>query len=242
MAPPPPPPFGLGLGLVHPFASLAPPPPLAGYSLWLDATYGGNTSSSWVDQSAGAHTATPAGAGAAAVLVPGAVNGRAAYQFTSGGAYLATPSYAGSTSVTAIAAFQAIATTSSRGGVIDADESNNYAMIYGTAEGSEWFGSATHVFALSSVVYGSVSIQAGVYDPTNSFSGNGVVGWYNNASFGVPLPATARSAVATVRTIGRWTLVAQTINAYLCEIVEWPFTLTIPQLTNEYNRLAAKWI
>src|ERR1700722_11818726 len=122
-----PPPSWTGGFMPGPVATPAPTtPPVAGYSLWLDATYTSNTNSEWKDQSGNNYHAVITNSGGTLELGTG-INGLQCYIGTLTGAnasYMATPAYPVGPAFTAMAVYQLSATagvTQGRQGLISAN-------------------------------------------------------------------------------------------------------------------------
>jgi len=233
----------LGVAGLGPVLSITPPaaapvgPPVTGYSLWLDATYASNTNSVWYDQSGGGHNATPTSH--APVLTANAVNGNQCYAVGStktGSAYtdLATPSFARVNPVTVFVVFQAI-TTTTYAGPIDCGYSSQYSIQYSSSYGSEfWFAGTNYLN----------------HDTPNTNThclaetmGSGTIYAYKDGTLlnGAGTAATGGSAGNFIRYLYFQSYNRESMDGYLCEIVEYPFVLSSGQFTSVEGYLSTKW-
>jgi hypothetical protein len=142
------PPFGVSMGLQAPKPASS-GPPVPGYTLWLDATYSGNTDSTWVDQSGNGYNATLT-SGTAPVLTPNAVNGKAAYLFSGPGTstLMQTPALPALTAPCGFAVFIVFqcSNTSLQTSVVDANFDLCYSIEYGSSYGPEfWVGGSDYL-------------------------------------------------------------------------------------------------
>lgn len=226
-------PFGIGPGLIRLQAPLISTPTVSGYSLWLDATYSGNTNSTWVDQSGNNYNTTVL-SGSDPVLTAGNIGGKTAYVFsTAASTAMATPSYStGVSDITAVAVFRSDDLTSLGSSPLDANYSTGpYAFAYGTNIGVYFWREGSHT--PNQTPDNNPHIMMIVV------SGTTVTGYIDNVSVG---SFTAATLIASLRRyVGYYQVYTHSLTGAVGEVVEWPFALTDAQRNSEYTRLSTKW-
>ena len=207
--------------------------PVAGYSFWVDATYPGNTNATWLDITSPPHNATVP-SGAAPVLTPAAINGNAAYLFTSGSSSrLQTVAFAGNAATTVFVAFQLTSTTP-YAALIDTAYTSNYTLMYTSSYGAEtWFVGADYLDTSANTSAHILAIRA--TSGTNNF-----ISYLDGVPHAVTASAGSTSALA--RSIGWWASYnAVSITGYIGEIVEYPSVLSPTDFTTVNEYLGTKW-
>jgi len=235
-----PPPFGVGPGLLKPLKKPAVLPPVAGYSLWLDGSYSGNSNATWVDQSGNGYNAQQTG-GSASQLTANAVNGMSAYGFggvTYGAGYYKTGAYPTSSYVSLFVMLVVNPLASANGGVVAVSYAY-YAVDVGNPAG---YG-GVQVYAGNEQVIGSGSLPATGTPQLFTLiasSPNSYVVTYG------PQTLPSYYLVPTVSSLPRYVgrdpiYTGEGFYGYLCEILEYPFTVTSPQAAAISSYLTTKW-
>jgi hypothetical protein len=218
-------------------------PPVAGYSLWLDATYTGNTASSWTDQSGYGRNATTGGT--TPTLGTG-IGGLQCYVWPNGSnsISLVTPSYPGSTAFSVFAVYQLSSSGlgGGRQGLIDATYSDQYILMtsWGNGSGSGDFGYVVaSPFTLQGANLDTNAHVGSIVYPVTSISPEGILYW-DGTDWGHAGGATGATS-SRVRTIGMWPILMTGLRGSIGEVIEYPFALTPTQYTLVDRYLGTKW-
>jgi hypothetical protein len=218
-------------------ATLA-PPPVPGYSLWLYAPGVGNNDTEWLDLSGNGNNATTYTG--SPTLVPGAVNGMAAYLFNNGNPdSFRTTNYDRPSSTTI---FVVAAPTSYWQSIMVGATDGLYTLGYNGQEGIAALyscdGYANMIgggqdFNSGPFVLGGRTDASATYGVSQTLTFNGTItSW---GVFGVPsddpsVPRQIGNAPAN------WPY-----NGYLCVVLEYPFALTDTQMQLVSSYLASQW-
>jgi hypothetical protein len=222
-------------------------PPVPGYDLWLDATYGGNTATTWKDLSGNGYDATATGTGTMQLLA-NECGGKTCYRFSSTGGggdqpYMITPSYPVSTFVV-FAVYRFINPGASMflpGAVGTTGGLSEYAWSFAYAPPG-----TTHPWCYvgNQICYASGSppiLDDGVHvGALGVLTTTGYEAWIDGV-----VAATSYyygpSPTSTQRTIGFSGFAGNVMYGDIAEVIEYPTALTPAQfaLVDEY--LGAKW-
>lgn len=246
-------------GGLPPGGSSGPPPPPP--VVWLDATYGLNTTSTWYDKSGNGNNATSVGSNPS--LIAGAVNGLQAYYFDQGSSNaLQIGSLEASPSCTVMAAIQ----YSSAGdrpfnynafylAVQTATENVPYGLIYNNVNdpptlvlgaawdvadtsGSVWTGGSTGVWAENPGIT-VPGLLTGILDVT--MPGGIGQSLYYNGTLAAQQAGGNLGTVSAYRYVGTSLYQEDPYNGYLCEILEFDVVLNSTALAWWTNYLKTKW-
>ena len=210
--------------------------PVAGATVWFDATKSGNTNSTWYDSSGNGHTATVA-SGTVPTLTPSAINGKSAYLFVSANnTRMGTAAFPSNTNVSVFVAFK-LTNTTPYAALIDVSYSANYSMEYSSTYGPEfWWASADYLN------YTATDLNTHIMAMTAKSGAGGYVSYLDGIALNTASGGTG-STTSYIRAIGWFSSygAGNTISGYLGEIVEYPFVLTTAQFKSVDEYLGTKW-
>ena len=224
---------GFGPLTVTPIAAPANLPPVGGYSLWLDATNGSNTTSLWHDQSGSGRDATPQSTSPTLGM---GINGLPSYNFTSTTGMVTAPylvSFASGFTVAVV--YQAITLQAGQNTEICASNGN-----YDISRGNGLF-TCYDIFLGAGNTVVSGTVYSGAHIAWGSWS---VAAGMSSAEDTTLLVNTANSSTPPASTEVRYVGSGPNgdiLEGYIGEMIEWPFLLTTPQFLSVHTYLSAKW-
>jgi hypothetical protein len=209
--------------------------PVAGATLWFDATKAGNTNSTWYDSSGNGHTATVA-SGTNPTLTPAAINGNSAYLFVNANSTrMGTAAFALSTSVTVFAVFK-LTSTSPYAALVDTTFGGSYSLEYSSLYGPEfwWVGS-------DYLAYTTTNLNAHIMAMTGTSGAGGFVSYLDGTVLNTAAGSSGSTALYS-RALGWFSSYGgATLSGYLGEVIEYPFVLNTAQFKTVDEYLGTKW-
>jgi hypothetical protein len=224
---------------VSPSASGPVGPPVSGYTIWLNAPYASNTSTTWHDLSGNGYNVTVAG-GTAPVLSVAAINGLAAYTFAGTTTYTLFETGAVPQASANFAVFVAFRCTNTAlySGPADANYVYDWSMQYSTTWGPEYWSAGSDY--LSS---GSTNTGPHVMALTRSSVSGQATAWLDGTALSTYTANAPYSGLAAPRVIGNFGYNSQTFNGAVGEFIEYDLStaLTTAQINSINSYLISKW-
>lgn len=233
------PPFGLGFGLVHPYAALGPTPPYPSPIIWLPGDGAGNTAHTWKDQSGNGYDFTNIQATDPTL---GTVNGKTAYLFPGGRGTTQFENIGPAvTQQFTIAAMVQTADTSLNTAMIDVNYSDSYSMDYGATYGAEYWIAGQDILGSASGTVGYPADNAlHVFALRRDASGM-MYCYFDGTLVHAAVGPTANLAAGGTRYLGYFTYNSLCWSGYICEFAEWPIDIGSSGVATATSNLTAKW-